>query len=592
MTAVFIARRVDSEDSDLRARAHSTAQDAKRRSMRLQAFAAALCLSARCDGLAAAPPVALSLGVHHLVDAALLAATNGTFFALGTLAKDIEAPLIVPEFPWEAALHFYTSLVSFDGSYFLYYGCSDQTLFFYPIGVCVATSRDGRAWTKPRLSIHPYTANGTLPPVDSNIIFYTEPNTFGLHVFTDARPRAAAPIVLAYESETAGARFVRTATSADGLVFAPAAADPSAPAAINISGFADTAVSVTYDAGADAYVAFGRRDTGVPNSNVGCAGANPVFRNIVRSAKPCGGGGGVCSPTEAANWSAPAPVLALAPGAPDAPDCLDNYNPAALPPLPDAGAGALFVALPSVMRHMPRADSGAPDDRAGANDGWMDVRLATSRDGGNFSFPSRDAFIRRGAGARDAASGLYNATGSEPDAGFVFATNGGLLDADPAAPYVHILYWGSQTTHAGGGAYLARYVAGARTGVFRARMRREGWAGLANLPATPSGAGAATTVALRLPPAAAGLFLRFNAAVDAAGSLSVAILDAASGAPLPGFAHGDCAAITGNGVRQLLTCAGAGPGGDLAGLAARGAPIAFDFRLTHCTVYAWALAAE
>jgi hypothetical protein len=288
-------------------------------------------------------------------------------------------------------------------------------------------------------------------------------------------------------------------------------------------------------------------------------------------------------------------VLALAPGAPDAADCLDNYNAAALPPLPDAGAGALFVALPSVMRHMPLADSGAPDERAGANDGWMDVRLAVSRDGAAFSFPSRDAFLRRGAGARDAASGLYNATGSEPDAGFVFATNGGLLDADAAAPYVHLLYWGSQTTHAGGGAYLARYVAGARTGVFRARMRREGWAGLATLPSAPDGAGAATTVALTLPPppaaaAAAPLFLRFNAAVDAAGSLSVAILDAASGAPLPGFGHGDCGAITGNGVRQLLACAGAGPGGDLAGLAARGAPVALDFRLTHCTLFAWALA--
>jgi hypothetical protein len=38
-----------------------------------------------------------------------------------------------------------------------------------------------------------------------------------------------------------------------------------------------------------------------------------------------------------------------------------------------------------------------------------------SRDGAAFSFPSRDAFLRRGVGARDAASGLYNATGSEPE---------------------------------------------------------------------------------------------------------------------------------------------------------------------------------
>jgi len=308
----------------------------------------------------------------------------------------------------------------------------------------------------------------------------------------------------------------------------------------------------------------------------------------VRSTKPCAPGA-ACSATDAANWTPPIVVRALAPGAPDAPDCLDNYNPAALA-VPDAGTGTLFLALPSVMRHMPIAESGAPDTRAGANDGWMDVRLAASRDGAAFAFPSHDAFLRRGVGARDPASGLFNASGSDPDAGFVFATNSGLLDAAPLSPWVSVLYWGSQTTHAGGGAYLARYWPGARTGVFRAQMRREGWAGLATLPADPAGEGAATTVALRLPSTAPRLFLRFNAAVDAAGAFSVAILDAASGAPLPGFGHGECAALRGNSVRQLLVCAGAAPGGDLAPLAARGAPVALDLRLTHATVYAWELA--
>jgi hypothetical protein len=362
-------------------------------------------------------------------------------------------------------------------------------------------------------------------------------------------------------------------------------------------GFSDTAVSVVYDAATDAYVAFGRLDRAVQSSTDGCAGANDVFRWLQRSRKECGGAG--CSAVAGAggNWSVP--IVVLAPGAPDARDCLDNYNPAALV-RPDAGTGSLFLLMPAAIRHMPLADSGAPDVRAGANDGWMDVRLATSRDGAAFAFPSRDAFLRRGIGARDAASGLYNASGSDPDAGFVFATNGGLLDADEAAavaptapsPWVSVLYWGSQTTHAGGGAYLARYWPGARTGVFRARMRREGWVGLATLPDAPAGAGAATTVALSLPRGTARLFLRFNAAVDAAGALSVALLDAASGAPLPGFGHGECAVLRGNGVRQLLECAGAAPGGDLAPLAARGAPVAIDMLLTHATVYAWELAAE
>jgi hypothetical protein len=195
----------------------------------LAAAALALALTA-----ARASPVPLALGVHHLVDGALLASTNNTYFALGALAKDTDHPLVVPEHPWEQALHFYTSLVALDGGFILYYGCSDEVLFFNPIPLCVATSPDGRAWTKPLLNIHPYTANGTLPPVPTNIVFITEPNTFSLHAFVDARAgaSAAARVVLAYESETGGARFVRAATSADGLVFSPAAADPGAAAPV------------------------------------------------------------------------------------------------------------------------------------------------------------------------------------------------------------------------------------------------------------------------------------------------------------------------------------------------------------------------
>lgn len=274
---------------------------------------------------AATPAVPLSLGVHHLVDGALLSGRNGTFFALGALEKDTEHPLVVPEHPWEQALHFYTSLVRLESTFFLYYGCSDATLFFFPIPLCVATSPDGRVWTKPLLNIHPYTKNGTQPPVPTNIVFVTEPNTFALHVFADTRPGAAARVVLAYESETQGARFVRAATSPDGFAFSPAAADPSAPPAIPFAGFADTAVSVTYDAAADAYTAFGRLDKGVPNSNASCLGANPVFRWIVSSTKKCAPGA-ACSAADAANWSTPAVVPALAPGAPDASSCLDSAS--------------------------------------------------------------------------------------------------------------------------------------------------------------------------------------------------------------------------------------------------------------------------
>ena len=80
-----------------------------------------------------------------------------------------------------------------------YYGCTDEVIFFNPVGVCVASSADGRVWLKPLLNIHPYTANGTLPPVPTNIVFVTVANTFGLHVFYDAQAPGGR-VVLAYES--------------------------------------------------------------------------------------------------------------------------------------------------------------------------------------------------------------------------------------------------------------------------------------------------------------------------------------------------------------------------------------------------------
>ena len=116
---------------------------------------------------------------------------------------------------------------------------------------------------------------------------------------------------------------------------------------------------------------------------------------------------------------------------------------------------------------------------------------------------------------------------------------------------------------------------------------------LATPAADAVGAGAATTVPLLLPTPAPGgaLFLRLNADVSVAGTLRVAILDAATGLPLPGFSSDDCAPLHGNGIRQLVTCKGAGEGGDLADLAARDAPLLLHFDMVHTKLYAWQLAA-
>ncbi|CAF4431463.1 unnamed protein product, partial [Adineta steineri] len=152
-------------------------------------------------------------------------------------------------------------------------------------------------------------------------------------------------------------------------------------------------------------------------------------------------------------------------------------------------------------------NSGAPIPRAAQNDGVMDIRLALSRiPQGPFTFLTRDPFISRGIGIIDPNTKLVNGTGSDRDAGFVFSSSNGLMDpdfirsaVDTLSPWMYHIYWGSQTTHAGGGAYLSQYWPGAFTGIFKARLRREGYVSLSALSSNPTGYGWFISKVLSLP---------------------------------------------------------------------------------------------
>ena len=292
-----------------------------------------------------------------------------------------------------------------------------------------------------------------------------------------------------------------------------------------------------------------------------------------------------------------------------------------------------------MIRHLPAAQSGAPIPRASDNDGFMDVRLATSRNGVNWTFApgGRDAFLPRGVGVRDVRSGLYNGSGSDLDAGFVYAANGGLLDPDmamatsnnnnnhdattsqspPTSPWVWILYWGGQSTHAGGGAFMYTQP-DAFAGLFRARIRREGWTALASPrgDAAATGSGWAATVPLRLPihatktsslshqptngasvsatakdstqAAAPILVLRVNAEVDAAGNITVAIINATTMQPLPGYSSAACMPLRGNSLRQTVVWGGdrsTWEGGSAA-LPAVDDPVILNFSMVHARIFA------
>jgi hypothetical protein len=550
-----------------------------------------------------APTVhALSLlpNVTHLfLDLDGIATTSNVSIALGALTKNYSFPAVIPEHPWEAALHFYTSALAVPAGaagagsapeFRLYYSC------FVPGGamyLCLAVSADGLGpWHKPLLGAFPFNGSATNRVFEVNA---SSPGSWPGSVFLDARAGvpSAERFKLTYEG-AGGERLLYLATSPDGLQWARRA--PEAPI-LDTRLFSDTQTAMVWDAAGGRYLVFGRSDSPLPgNTTGGCFGAYPSLRRVMLA---------VSNTTAQGPYSEP--VQVLGPGAPDRESCLDLYNPA-----PIAVPGALLL-LPASYLHYPAAAAVPPPaPGATANDGVLDVRLAASRNGTAFALVSRDAFLERGIGCRlpAAAGGAFAAPGSDADAGFVFASAGGLVDSEallgpaprlPSAPYpfylpsprVALLYFGAQRTHGGSAS-----AAGAGfQGVLVASMRREGWAGLRSPPGDPAGAGAFTTLPLTVPSAAAAcgapgaqLWLLLNAATSVAGGVGVTLLEAGTLAPLANFST-PCE-FTGNAVRWPAAWATAGDPAqpcsrDIAGLAGRS--IVASVALRHAQLFAWEL---
>jgi hypothetical protein len=372
-------------------------------------------------------------GVHLFVDNASISESSGLAFEIAVPSKQLSNPVVYPEYLWETAVQFYTALVTVPApysitgnvSYILYYACANDTLFFNPVGVCVANSSDGIAWTKPLLPFYPFNTGSTI--VDTNIVYYTPINEFLGNVFIDDGPTVPASerFKLAVEFQTDRQTYI--SVSADGYAWST----PPLPA-ITKPGFADTQVCLAPNPVANGYLAFGRLDSSIPNTTNGCTGGYASERHVMLSTT------NQSTVFDNASWSTPVEVFPL--GLPDPINCFDNYNPALL-----VYGDALFL-FPSEFRHFALNDSHAPSSRAAGNDGIMDARILVSRTGNDFRFVSRDPIIPRGVGIRDPLSGLYNVSGSDRDAGFVFVTANGLLDTGDLNT-ISLLYWGSQTTH-------------------------------------------------------------------------------------------------------------------------------------------------
>lgn len=430
----------------------------------------------------------------------------------------------------------------------------------------------------------PYTANGTEVTRPTNIVFVTEINEFLGSVFIDTRSNTPRSEIFKMTYENEPARYVYVGTSLDGFNWTA-----GTKRAHPLAGLSDTQTVMLYSSENDGeHVLFGRRNgPDLLNSTVFCPNGGSAHRRVVITVS----NNGVYGP-----WSDPIEAFPL--GAPDPIQCFDNYNPATL------HYHDVYFIFSSAFFHWSEMDSGAPIPRAASNDGIMDIRLAVSRTAlGPYSFPSRDPFISRGIGTIDRSCKLFNGTGSDRDAGFVFSSVSGLLDPDfvrsgnDPSPWMYHVYWGSQTTHAGGGAYLGRYWPDAYTGIFKARLRREGYVALSTLSSSATGQGWFLSQVLSLPAMnSAQLQLRLNADIATCGSLAVQFEDGNTGSPIPGYTFEECKTLHGNGIRQLLewsrqngTSTNITYISDLTPLRSYSDGVRMRIQMTHAKLFSWLL---
>lgn len=201
--------------------------------------------------------------------------------------------VVTPEYPWEAWIGFYTSVVQVSPTlYQLYYGCTgpaNATVTF----LCIAVSSDGISFTKPLdLGLYAY-GNST----NNNIVWATPyellpggGGTNGGHggtgwansIVLDARPGVPASqrFKMTYDTDTSPftPRQLLVASSPDGvhwnqLLMASTADGSLVPTAE----FADTNTCLLWVPRLQRYVAFGRIDAGSPGA-VCHAGSN--FRRV------------------------------------------------------------------------------------------------------------------------------------------------------------------------------------------------------------------------------------------------------------------------------------------------------------------------
>ena len=165
------------------------------------------------------------------------------------------------------------------------------------------------------------------------------------------------------------------------------------------------------------------------------------------------------------------------------------------------------------------------------------------------------------------------------------------------------LYWGSQITHGGAISIPGSFWPGAYSGIFKARVRREGYVALSTLTSDPTGHGSLLTQVLSLPKSNiqsikkdVQLQLELSAEVATAGFLNVQFEDGQTAKAIPGYTFEQCKTLHGNSIRQLVqwsrqneTTPNVTYTADLTPLVNYANGIRIRMEMVHTKLYSWLL---
>lgn len=484
----------------------------------------------------AAPSRLVDVGSRKqlFIDDVLIASSRGIELTMNSPAKTGERT-IVRDQPWESGgIGAYCTVLKVDEGYRLYYSCLSSDLDksewihppegdpFPPIWLCLATSRDGRDWDKPNLGIVEFAGSK-----ENNIVFPSKIGwNEGGHVFVDTKPGVPANEKFKLTCRWDGPEGKHwnhewTLKSPDGLHW---------------TSLSDTLVFQASDTGNVGfwddqigryviYVRLNEPEKGRPDARKD--GSAPAHRHVAR-----------CETDDLTQWGERKAVLDF--DRMDPPG-LDLYNTAAVK---YPWADNVYLIFPSAYWHFPEPPAGPYP-----NDGILDIRLATSRDGVHFTYPSRSPFVPLGLNGTFDSGAMYMTAGMIRQGGELWMFYSGYNYEERHAPVVRT------------------------KGVLsRLTLRLDGFVSAD----APYEGGELTTLPLKFD----GKSLELNVESSVAGHVFVELLR--NGKPIEGYSMAHADPIKGNFIAKTVTWNGRS---DVSALA--GQPVQMRFVMRDTKLYAF-----